>query len=440
MENMTISSSDKKKKKKRISKFKSITEINNNNIALNKSICDKLILFIIFIFFINYFSLYTNLMASLGYVKTRNIFYKPFSLCNSNKLTIQLLASHSIWLINREINNNNGINSNNDININNNYWNDLINTDELLNTYNNKLNFKNQYYNNITKIYNIPNKDKIDYSNYLFIGDISWLNRVIIHKKYKYNQIKSCMMLNSLSIGSSLSLSNQTEIKGKVIIFENCGLDFHNVELDNIYNYYDQLLEIIFKLRDLHPDAIVVWSKPIYADDINNNIKIIHEFLIYKYLINDNGVIVMFPDNEIGLKNERITLLEIQIKSMIEIQQYNEENNNKKKTVKLNNHNYNHKLKLLAKYLSNELNYEKLKLSKILLHPMCSILLNTRKFNDKCLPNPLKLYPVLISGLGGSGTHQISNSLRKNKIFIKHESIDRDGSVVINKLYYIIVL
>lgn len=63
----------------------------------------------------------------------------------------------------------------------------------------------------------------------------------------------------------------------------------------------------------------------------------------------------------------------------------------------------------------------------------CIPLINTRIYSEKCTPLGEKdkslIYPLLISGLGGSGSHAISNLLRALHIDVMHESIGSFGAV-----------
>lgn len=61
----------------------------------------------------------------------------------------------------------------------------------------------------------------------------------------------------------------------------------------------------------------------------------------------------------------------------------------------------------------------------------CSKYIFTRKYVDACMPRPDRdgLLPLLITGLGGSGTHYVANTLRGLGIDVTHEQIAKFGSV-----------
>ena len=64
------------------------------------------------------------------------------------------------------------------------------------------------------------------------------------------------------------------------------------------------------------------------------------------------------------------------------------------------------------------------------LSPLCSKYIFTRKFQPHCHPPSSEVRAVLVTGLGGSGTHFIANHLRSLGYRLHHEGLDDDGAVV----------
>lgn len=60
----------------------------------------------------------------------------------------------------------------------------------------------------------------------------------------------------------------------------------------------------------------------------------------------------------------------------------------------------------------------------------CTDILYSRKYDAACLPRPAQLLPILLTGLGGAGTHNLTNQLTKMGIRVDHESLLEDGTVV----------
>jgi hypothetical protein len=59
----------------------------------------------------------------------------------------------------------------------------------------------------------------------------------------------------------------------------------------------------------------------------------------------------------------------------------------------------------------------------------CQRFYNTRKYHPACMPRPAELYPLLVTGLGGSGTHDLAIRLRAQGCRVAHEEIQSDGAV-----------
>ena len=64
------------------------------------------------------------------------------------------------------------------------------------------------------------------------------------------------------------------------------------------------------------------------------------------------------------------------------------------------------------------------------IHLQCQRYINTRKYDASCMSPPSLLYPVLITGLGGCGSHHIAQRLDRMGLQLPHEELGEDGSVV----------
>jgi hypothetical protein len=162
-----------------------------------------------------------------------------------------------------------------------------------------------------------------------------------------------------------------------------------------------------------------MWSKPDVPKDSSIQLRVLHQYLILKHLIHDNGVLVIQPDMMV---KERVVpfLLYHNVHDAIQYQlQYM--NINSKEGLKL----------LLLSSSSSSSSSINLSIHKNdqRLATICNPLLNTRKYDERCFPYPEQLLPLLITGLGGSGTHEIANTLRSRGVRVRHEQIDADGTV-----------
>ena len=57
---------------------------------------------------------------------------------------------------------------------------------------------------------------------------------------------------------------------------------------------------------------------------------------------------------------------------------------------------------------------------------------NSRKYHKDCMLAPSALYPVLITGLGGGGTHNVARLMGQMGALLPHEELGYHGSVVRN--------
>lgn len=60
----------------------------------------------------------------------------------------------------------------------------------------------------------------------------------------------------------------------------------------------------------------------------------------------------------------------------------------------------------------------------------CRGFINSRKYQVDCRPVVSSLYPLLVTGLGGSGTHESAAKLIEKGLDLPHEELGVDGSVV----------
>lgn len=58
----------------------------------------------------------------------------------------------------------------------------------------------------------------------------------------------------------------------------------------------------------------------------------------------------------------------------------------------------------------------------------CLLTLNSRKYDPLCHPHA-EVYPLLVTGLGGCGTHYLARSLRALGVDVDHERLGSSGAV-----------
>lgn len=83
---------------------------------------------------------------------------------------------------------------------------------------------------------------------------------------------------------------------------------------------------------------------------------------------------------------------------------------------------------------SNETKSFTVRSSTGLLQPSCPrycySLINSRKFGIGCFSVSFESHPILVTGLGGSGTHEVANMLNLAGLKVPHEGLGDHGSVV----------
>lgn len=239
------------------------------------------------------------------------------------------------------------------------------------------------------------------------IGDrMSWLtDSHYLH----HNDTLSC--LRHVCPNVSYDVNNYIDQGiNSIIMFENCVPGFNDITVDTIYRYYDDLLVYINFLRRKYRYSLIMWSKPVMPSDTSVIVRILHQYLTLKHLIHDNGVLVIQPEM---VAKRRIASSFNHYHNVHDAIQYQ---------LQYMNILSIESLKILSSKLSSQNNSSRLA-------AICDPLINTRKYDERCFPYPDHLFPLLITGLGGSGTHEITNKLRERGVRVRHEQIDVDGTV-----------
>lgn len=267
-----------------------------------------------------------------------------------------------------------------------------------------QLPYSYSYYNSLnTNNKNNNNNSKLPI-NVVVIGSLSYLDQlqsIFDHKIHIY----------------SIKCSKETRIDFKVeidiVVIEKCRDDYDNQELLHTYQYFDHLIDILKKWKTKFPTASIVWSVPETVRQYSRDDRIIRNFLIKKYIKEGLSVKVIFPYRRKSDSFQRLTKEQVK-KSLVDPLQ---------------------KLLLSYRVDSNSIyNHVQVENGNFSIANHCSKFIHTRKYDDKCFPSPKldsdKIYPVLITGLGGAGTHFVSNFLNDIGYRFRHERLGKDGSVV----------
>ena len=222
-----------------------------------------------------------------------------------------------------------------------------------------------------------------------------------------------------------------------IVFYGECSNDFSSLSLSTVYEYYDDIVVNIRRLRNHTKIALVVWLMPFTSHDVSYELKALHHFLCFQYLGVENGIISLMPEeisssmrisrnhilrNTQKISSEIISILKNQILFITIILQNN---------LRLN-YSFVAPSGALTSISSlwqlSNISYDFSFDSN--LHTLCKPLVNSRKFHKRCFPRPKLLYPLLITGLGGCGTHYVTSLCKEMGLDMAFESIGSHGAVV----------
>ena len=214
-----------------------------------------------------------------------------------------------------------------------------------------------------------------------------------------------------------------------ILVINDCIPGFKTTSFLNIYQYYDRMVSLIKVLLKNYSDTIFVWSLPQFPDDMDAELVLLHHHIITNVLIKEQALVVMQPYNlPINVTVHEKQYIDHLIRQLMHIY------------CEISPHDYSvyNKYAITDQYLSIILStvYRYLLqvrndvISSESLHNRCGKYIYTRKFDSFCMPRLKHVYPVLVTGLGGSGTHFITNKLRSVGFKFYHEDLGDDGAVV----------
>jgi hypothetical protein len=227
-----------------------------------------------------------------------------------------------------------------------------------------------------------------------------------------------------------------------LVVFETFPTTVDVLEFRTIYLFFDELMTFVRSLRRVYDRCIIVWVLPAGSESLEPELKLLFQFLALQHLVTRMGVLVLpaLPDAGVaGMLSSQLSMLYNQAQSF-----YNHHPPRKVSAAK-NENEVVRRLSVINAYLRPVFESEgSFSLFDTLhsqrnqfhnrtqqsLHATCVPLLNTRKYDVDCMPVLGKLYPLLITGLGGTGTHFLADALQELGFDVSHESLGVQGSVV----------
>lgn len=236
---------------------------------------------------------------------------------------------------------------------------------------------------------------------------------------------------------------------GSILVFDSFPTVVQNLNFENIFQYFDDLILFVRYFRSLNKKLTMLWIMPKvsslkYGSGIDE-LQAVFQHLTIMHVINRLGIMVTDASDLDHVKEN--VLHHLNMLHHFSLQHYEtfpHEYGTLSKISTSHSAEFQHRVKLLSSYLSNFYSTEgqvvgsfnhfhgKTVISResSTLQDACFKFVNTRKFSSTCFPSVGKRYPLLVTGLGGSGTHFVANSLQQLGFPINHESIGQLGSVV----------
>jgi len=223
-------------------------------------------------------------------------------------------------------------------------------------------------------------------------------------------------------------------------------VSYSKLTIDTVFFYFDALVERVAKLRarvlavrgeaSAAPLPVYVWSLPRvlklqqqnhYKMEDKDDLEAIKGHLVLSHIMHANGLIVI-PSLPLVASNKAE-----EVRKDVFL-----DDATKMKKLKQQQHEVFAKLQEQLEHLTIKAGEGSEALGQYLsfaaplvkLQDLCSSLLNTRKYDQRCFPPPALLLPLLVTSLGGSGTHNVANYLFEScGLQVQHEGLGKDGSV-----------
>jgi hypothetical protein len=193
-----------------------------------------------------------------------------------------------------------------------------------------------------------------------------------------------------------------------------------------VYASFDQVLDLARVLSATHPDALLIWDHSALLSaphsELNekeaSELKLLSDFLTVRHVVQGCGILVTSlrgqPAGKLDTAND--ALVNWQLATVLE-------------QITTGAHGPMlvdaSPFTLLVKH-----QHERLQAARSSLHARCATLLYTRRFDTQCHPPQALQYPLLITGLGGAGTHHVAQRLAGEGWRVLHEEVGADGAVV----------
>jgi hypothetical protein len=236
---------------------------------------------------------------------------------------------------------------------------------------------------------------------------------------------------------------------GSILVFDSFPTSVVNIAFDSIFQYFDDLLRFARYFRSLNKHLTLLWIMPkvstFKATTGYDELQAIFQHLTIQHAINRLGIMVTDGTDLDHMKENVLDHVNmLHYFSRQHFGNFPHEYPALEKVSVSPAAAFQLRMKLVSLYLSTFYSEEghaisangQFKVKTLLsrdsdsLQAICGKLVNTRKFSAACFPSIGKRFSLLVTGLGGSGTHFIANSLQQLGFSMHHEDLGQQGAVV----------
>jgi hypothetical protein len=219
----------------------------------------------------------------------------------------------------------------------------------------------------------------------------------------------------------------------QVIVF---GIEIHEaLSFRTIYKYFDDVQTEARVLSTKYPNALLLWDNSVVVETLSKSrddreggeLQLLSDFLTLRHVLQGMGILVTslpLSQQQGKVSEASDALLRWQLSHVLE-------------------HMATHKLTSVsgggASLVNEIVRHQHVRLQAATpasLHTRCATLLYTRKYDPQCHPPQTLQYPLLVTGLGGAGTHFVAKRLSAEGWRVRHEEIGADGAVVRTSLAF----
>jgi hypothetical protein len=204
----------------------------------------------------------------------------------------------------------------------------------------------------------------------------------------------------------------QPGVSTRIYVLNSCTGNWEgSSSLLGVYSFMDGVVSCAKIAAIQHPDAVLAWRLTEWKS-AEVEIQELFYFALYQYMVDACGLLVFVVPRSSS---------DVEEQQLLAVQQL-------QLTAR------HHPAPTIDEVAKRIVDFQRISLARYIVPGVitrrCGILLYTRKHDPFCHPARTLAYPLLISGLGGAGTHYAAQQLASDGWRVRHEELDVDGAVV----------